>query len=175
VERGIEYHLQPASSVPADRKALATVLHDRMVEAVLGDLQEAQILFARHEPRPVTTVDLLSEGHAALVQANNELGLALADVEVDYLVQRFTALGRNPSDAELMMFAQANSEHCRHKIFNAEWLIDGKPQDHSLFAMIRNTHKQAPTGVLSAYKDNAAVVAGPVADRFFPDEQGQYG
>ena len=175
VERGIEYHLQLGKGAPADRKALAAVLHDRMVEAVLGDLQEAQILFTRHQPRSLTTVDVLGGGRAALLQANSELGLALADDEVDYLVERFTALGRNPADAELMMFAQANSEHCRHKIFNAEWLIDGKPQDHSLFAMIRNTHKQAPEGVLSAYKDNAAVVAGPVADRFFPDEQGQYG
>lgn len=151
VERGVEYHLRVAKGTSLDRKALAAVLHDRMVETVLNDLQEAQTLFTQHEPRPLTTVDVLNGGRAALARANDELGLALAGDEVDYLVERFTALGRNPSDAELMMFAQANSEHCRHKIFNAEWLIDGKPQDHSLFAMIRNTHKQAPEEIGRAH------------------------
>ena len=171
VERGIEYRL--SMDGPAERRELAAALHDRMVETVLERLEDAERLFTHPQPRPLTTVDVIGGGREALAEANGSLGLALADDEIDYLVERFTALGRNPSDAELMMFAQANSEHCRHKIFNADWTIDGEAQELSLFAMIRNTHKQAPDGVLSAYSDNAAVVAGPVADRFFPaDDDG---
>jgi len=109
------------------------------------------------------------EGRVALVDANAALGLALSDDEIDYLVAAYGDLGRNPSDVELMMFAQANSEHCRHKIFNAEWTLDGRRQPHSLFAMIRNTTERAPDGVLSAYHDNAAVMVGSEARRFFPD------
>ena len=114
-------------------------------------------------------MDILGGGKQALVSANSDMGLALADDEIDYLVNSFTELGRNPNDIELMMFAQANSEHCRHKIFNASWTLDGKAQQHSLFAMIRNTHENNSTGILSAYKDNAAVFAGFSAGRFFPD------
>ena len=164
VERGIEYRLAGAG----ERSALASALHDRMVEVVLAELEDAEALFSHHAPRELTTVDVIGGGRDALETANSELGLALADDEIDYLVERFTALGRNPSDAELMMFAQANSEHCRHKIFNADWTIDGEDQELSLFGMIRNTYNNAPEGVLSAYKDNSSVVAGPVADRFFP-------
>lgn len=172
VERGIEYCV--AGEV--ERDILAAALHDRMVEVVFSELQDAQALFAHHAPQPLTTVDIIGGGRAALAQANGDLGLALADDEMDYLVEQFTALSRNPSDAELMMFAQANSEHCRHKIFNADWTIDGEAQPLSLFGMIRNTYNNAPEGVLSAYKDNASVVAGPVADRFFPQPQtGSYG
>ena len=164
VERGIEYRL----AGEGDRSVLAPALHDRMVEVVLAELEDAEALFSHHTPRELTTVDVIGGGRDALETANRELGLALAEDEIDYLVERFTALGRNPSDAELMMFAQANSEHCRHKIFNADWTIDGEEQDLSLFGMIRNTYNHAPEGVLSAYKDNASVVAGPLADRFFP-------
>jgi len=167
VERGVEYRLKLAG--PASRRDLAAALHDRMVEAVLDQVDDAEVLFSHQRPRPLTSVDVVGGGRDALATANGELGLALADDEIDYLVEQFTALGRNPSDAELMMFAQANSEHCRHKIFNADWTIDGEEQDLSLFAMIRNTYKHASGGVLSAYSDNAAVVAGPVADRFYPD------
>ena len=110
----------------------------------------------------------LARGREALVAANTELGLALSDDEIDYLVTNFTALKRDPTDVELMMFAQANSEHCRHKIFNADWIIDGKKQPKSLFAMIRNTHAKNPRGVLSAYRDNAAVMEGPLGRRYFP-------
>ena len=116
-------------------------------------------------------MDVLSNGRDALLEANRTLGLALADDEIGYLLDSFIALGRNPSDVELMMFAQANSEHCRHKIFNADWTIDGTPQAHSLFGMIRNTNACGGENVLSAYSDNAAVVAGPVAGRFYPDPQ----
>ncbi|MCS5638583.1 MAG: phosphoribosylformylglycinamidine synthase, partial [Myxococcota bacterium] len=120
---------------------------------------------------PLAEVDLLGSGRQALVQADKELGLALADDEIDYLVSNFSQMGRNPSDVELMMFAQANSEHCRHKIFNAEWVIDGQPAEHSLFAMIRNSTEKAPDGVLSAYSDNSAVMAGSVATRFMPQPE----
>ncbi|HIL21849.1 MAG TPA: phosphoribosylformylglycinamidine synthase, partial [Alcanivorax sp.] len=164
IERGIEYRLDGGG----DRDALAAALHDRMVEVVLPELDDAEALFTHHQPRELTTVDILGGGRGALEAANGELGLALAADEIEYLVEQFIALGRNPSDAELMMFAQANSEHCRHKIFNADWTIDGEAQDLSLFGMIRNTYKHAPEGVLSAYSDNSSVVAGPVADRFFP-------
>ena len=142
IERGIEYRLDGGG----DRDALAAALHDRMVEVVLPELDDAEALFTHHQPRELTTVDILGGGRGALEAANGELGLALAADEIEYLVEQFIALGRNPSDAELMMFAQANSEHCRHKIFNADWTIDGEAQDLSLFGMIRNTYKHAPEG-----------------------------
>ncbi|WP_163782250.1 phosphoribosylformylglycinamidine synthase [Myxococcus vastator] len=160
----------------AELEHLKPVLHDRMTQAVVGRLEDAAILFAGHTPRPFTTVDVLGGGRAALVTANRELGLALADDEMDYLVARFTELKRNPTDVELMMFAQANSEHCRHKIFNASWSIDGKPRERSLFQAIKNTYVQHPEGVLGAYKDNAAVIEGFEVDRFFPSpETGEWG
>ncbi|MEK7759819.1 MAG: AIR synthase-related protein, partial [Pseudomonadota bacterium] len=118
---------------------------------------------------PLSTVDVLAGGQAALATANQQLGLALAPDEIDYLVENFMRIGRNPTDVELMMFAQANSEHCRHKIFNADWVIDGKRMPHSLFAMIRNTHALNPAGTLVAYKDNSSVIQGFRSGRFFPD------
>ncbi len=175
IERGIAYYLEDATLEPAQRRKVAALLHDRMTEVVLDDLESAGVLFQQAEPRPMTTVDVLEGGRAALEQANGELGLALSDDEIDYLVESFRELGRNPSDVELMMFAQANSEHCRHKIFNADWVIDGEPQAHSLFAMIRHTTQISPTDVLSAYKDNAAVIVGHEGSRFFPmPENGVY-
>ena len=137
-----------------------------MTEVVLRDPTEAQPLFAQAEPCPLAQIPLLVGGRDALTAANSALGLALSADEIDYLAERFSALGRDPTDVELMMFAQANSEHCRHKIFNADWVIDGEPQPQSLFAMIRNTTACSPAGVLSAYKDNAAVFAGWPARRF---------
>jgi len=136
---------------------------------VFLDMDEAACLFNAAEPRPFVSVDVVGGGKDALNAANGELGLALSEDEIDYLVDSFQALGRNPSDVELMMFAQANSEHCRHKIFNADWVIDGKPCEHSLFAMIRNTTEHSPDNVLSAYSDNAAVIAGHAGERFMPD------
>lgn len=175
LERGLAYYIQaPRLSEPQWRQ-LAALLHDRMMETVFTRLEEAQALFAQHAPAPVTLVDVMGEGRGALEAANLALGLALAQDEIDYLFAAFTRLGRNPSDVELYMFAQANSEHCRHKIFNADWVIDGQPQTKSLFKMIKNTYEQTPEFVLSAYKDNAAVMEGSAVGRFFPDAQaGRY-
>jgi len=164
IERGVVWTIQGTWS-PAERAAALPLLHDRMTEAVLPDLGAALALFAHAAPRPLSTMPVLAWGLSALEQADRALGLALAPDERDYLVDAFTRLGRDPTDVELMMFAQANSEHCRHKIFNATWTIDGQDQDRSLFQMIRNTHALHPGGVLSAYKDNAAVARGVPVDR----------
>jgi len=170
LERGIAYYVSSAAGLSGtDLQTLAATLHDRMVEAVFTDLEQAAQLFRSDDPAPLTTVDILAGGRAALAAANKTLGLALAEDEIDYLVASFTELKRNPTDVELMMFAQANSEHCRHKIFNADWIIDGQPQAHSLFKMIKNTYAQGGEDVLSAYKDNAAVIKGFQAGRFFPN------
>ena len=163
VERGIVYlvDLQTDLNLFADDTAeLDSLLHDRMTQAVLNEVEEAGCLFSSAEPQSLNSIDILSAGKQALDDAVSYLGLALADDEVDYLYQSFIELNRNPNDVELMMFAQANSEHCRHKIFNASWTIDGVDQHKSLFSMIRNTHEISPAGVLSAYSDNAAVMAG---------------
>jgi phosphoribosylformylglycinamidine synthase len=172
LERGIAWYFSvPADMSATQREALAALVHDRMTESVFGELEDAQQLFHHASPKPLATVDVLAGGRDALVQADRSLGLALADDEIDYLVDSFAALGRNPSDVELMMFAQANSEHCRHKIFNADWRIDGQPQEYSLFGMIRNTNACGGENVLSAYSDNAAVVTGHFAGRFYPDPE----
>ncbi len=171
IERGISWYLLDSNNeelAVQELKILQSLIHDRMMEVTFPALKNAEVLFESHEPKPLTRVDLLSDGKAALLEANLSLGLALADDEVDYLVDRFTELNRNPTDVELMMFAQANSEHCRHKIFNADWTIDGKEKDISLFGMIRNTHKVTPDGVLSAYSDNAAVFEGFEQPRLWP-------
>ena len=168
VERGTVYHFEGLADV-GDALVFASEIHDRMTENLLTDLDAASALFEHAEPPPFRRIDVLGHGHDAIREADRELGLALAPDEVDYLVTSFRELERNPSDVELMMFAQANSEHCRHKIFNADWTIDGKPRDTSLFEMIRNTTRQSPDGVLSAYSDNAAVVVGGDGGRFQPD------
>ena len=167
IERGIVYYLEGELSEEQFATAQA-LLHDRMTETVMHSLQDAQTLFAAAEPAPLASVDILAGGREALQRANIEMGLALADDEIDYLFENFNALGRNPNDIELYMFAQANSEHCRHKIFNADWTIDGKEQLKSLFKMIKNTFEATPDHVLSAYKDNAAVMVGSEAGRFYP-------
>ncbi|MCP1641718.1 phosphoribosylformylglycinamidine synthase [Pseudomonas citronellolis] len=175
IERGIAYYVAGELS-EADAAQVAARLHDRMTQLVLNQMEEAAGLFSHAQPKPLTVVDILGGGRAALEKANLELGLALAEDEIDYLVKSFVELGRNPHDVELMMFAQANSEHCRHKIFNASWDIDGQAQDKSLFGMIKNTYEMHREGVLSAYKDNAAVMVGSVAGRFYPNpETRQYG
>jgi phosphoribosylformylglycinamidine synthase len=175
IERGLAYYVSGELNA-AEAQLVADLLHDRMTQLVLDNLEGAAALFSHAQPKPLTAVDILGGGRAALEKANVELGLALAEDEIDYLVTSFNGLGRNPHDIELMMFAQANSEHCRHKIFNASWDIDGQAQEKSLFGMIKNTYQMHNEGVLSAYKDNASVIVGSVAGRFFPDpETRQYG
>ena len=174
LERGIAYYV----SLNSDKKLSAeqevqlnALLHDRMMESIFNDFDQASLLFASSEPAKLTTIDIENGGKQALVKANIELGLALAVDEVNYLFENFTKLGRNPHDIELYMFAQANSEHCRHKIFNADWTIDCVKQEKSLFKMIRNTHEINTDYVLSAYSDNAAVMVGNKGGRFFPDPE----
>jgi len=152
-------------------KKISDFLYDPMTESVLFDPRLIDTLFTHPSPTPATEIDILSHGKAALLSANQALGLALTAEEVDYLLQAFRKLKKNPTDCELMMFAQVNSEHCRHKIFNADWIIDGKPQEYSLFQMIKNTYKENPEGVLSAYKDNGAVLSGSQVNRFFINPQ----
>ncbi|TVL38058.1 phosphoribosylformylglycinamidine synthase [Shewanella algae] len=174
LERGLAYYVESDTLSGEQLKSLKALLHDRMMEVVLDSFEAADMLFARTEPKPFVSVNILGEGRRALEIANREMGLALADDEIDYLVTNFLRLERNPNDIELMMFAQANSEHCRHKIFNADWTIDGEVQPKSLFKMIKNTYEKTPDYVLSAYKDNAAVMTGFEAGRFFPDSDGVY-
>ncbi len=165
IERGVAYQFSGAVAA----EGLRPYICDRMVECVFTDIARAAALFSGSTPRAMTCVDVLGGGRAALVAANRDLGLALAEDEIDYLLAAFADLGRNPNDVELMMFAQANSEHCRHKIFNASWTIDGERAPRTLFSMIKHTYESGGDGVLSAYADNAAVVAGSPGGRFFPD------
>ena len=174
LERGLAYYitLNADTALTSDQEAkLISLLHDRMMESIFSDFDDAAKLFVSAEPGKLTAIDIENGGKNALVQANIELGLALAEDEVNYLFENFSKLGRNPHDIELYMFAQANSEHCRHKIFNADWTIDGEQQPKSLFKMIRNTHEVNPDFVLSAYKDNAAVMVGNKGGRFFPNPE----
>jgi len=167
IERGVRFCFEAQVALgPEVLARIAALLHDRMTEAVLRADEDVSKLFVTEQPRPLATVP---RSLAALTRANGQLGLALSADEIEYLHVNFERLGRDPTDVELMMFAQANSEHCRHKIFNAEFTIDGVPQDKSLFAMIRNTHARSPQGVLSAYQDNAAVMEGWQGRRYFPD------
>ncbi|MEG7444437.1 phosphoribosylformylglycinamidine synthase [Providencia stuartii] len=169
IERGIAYYVQADSLSQAQWLDVAALLHDRMMESVFGSFEQAEALFVHHQPAPMKVIDISRHGRTALEKANVEMGLALADDEIDYLLNAFTELKRNPTDVELYMFAQANSEHCRHKIFNADWIIDGEKQPKSLFKMIKNTFETTPDYVLSAYKDNAAVMEGSSVGRFFPE------
>ncbi len=172
VERGIAYFAEfrnNLADLPADHSQfIKQQIHDRMIEVVLEDGSEAEALFSDAEPAPLKQIFLGDNPQAALEKANTELGLALSADEIQYLADNYSELERDPTDVELMMFAQANSEHCRHKIFNADWIIDGQKQDQTLFGMIKNTYKQSPQNVLSAYHDNASVVQGSQATRFFP-------
>ena len=169
LERGMAYYIESSRVLTASEvTSVSSLLHDRMMEVVFSELNQAEALFQHAAPAELSSVDIINGGRQALSEANTTMGLALADDEIDYLVANFQKLGRNPNDIELYMFAQANSEHCRHKIFNADWTIDGVAQPKSLFKMIKNTYEQTPDYVLSAYKDNAAVMTGSVAGRFFP-------
>ncbi|MER1968667.1 phosphoribosylformylglycinamidine synthase [Castellaniella sp. GW247-6E4] len=173
IERGIHYALLPERGLlgrrefdAAQREAIAGCLHDRMTEAVVEGGFDGEALFAPLPGKPVQAIPVLARGRKALEDCNAALGLALSADEIDYLLRAYTDLGRDPSDVELMMFAQANSEHCRHKIFNARWTIDGQAQERTLFDMIRETHAAQPVGTIVAYSDNAAVMAGGPARLF---------
>ena len=180
VERGVAFKVvlksgilgtgfgAPKKLADDEIQAVAALLHDRMTETVLRSADQAQALFTDLESRPLDQIDVLGKGRAALADANAAMGLALAEDEIDYLFDAFSRVQRNPTDVELMMFAQANSEHCRHKIFNAEWTIDGAKQDKSLFQMIKNTHQLQPKGTIVAYSDNSAIMEGAEALRFYP-------
>ena len=176
IERGIAFQLETktGSLSAAAAEALRRCIHDPMVEMVGESFDAAAELFITQAPAPIAWAPLVKQGKAALESANRDLGLALSADEIDYLFDYFTRIGRDPSDVELMMFAQANSEHCRHKIFNATWTIDGVQQDHSLFAMIRNTHQLAPRGTLVAYSDNSSVIQGATIERFYPRADGAF-
>jgi phosphoribosylformylglycinamidine synthase len=170
VERGLAWQVSglPPTAAP-DYAAIMAVLHDAMTQSVLTRIEDAQGLFLAGSPGDLVHIARGSDPHAALAEANARLGLALADDEIEYLVERYAELDRDPTDAELFMFAQANSEHCRHKVFNASWTVDGAEQDKSLFGMIKNTHQLSPAHTLSAYSDNAAVIEGSAGKRFFAD------
>jgi len=170
IERATAYYAQGQF----DSSVLGAALHDRMTESVLASPAAASALFAHVAPQPLTMIALSACGREALVEANSELGLALSEDELDYLATAFGKLGRDPTDVELMMFAQANSEHCRHKIFNAAWTLDGEARGESLFGMIRSTHQAHPAGTIVAYADNASVIAGATVRRFHPDASGAY-
>ena len=177
IERGICYRLDglEKSRLGDDqRHAITALLHDRMTETTVHLPEQLDSLFTQGEPAPMVSVRVLEQGVDALHRHNESMGLALSADELDYLDQSFATLQRNPSDAELMMFAQANSEHCRHKIFNASWTLDASEQDYSLFGMIRHTHECSPDGVLSAYHDNAAVIEGSDARRWMIGPDGHY-
>ncbi len=171
LERGIAYYIDGA---PAKNTVLAASLYDRMTETVIFDLKDAKRLFKDSAPGNLSIIDLSQAARTSLSKAYKQLGVALAEDEIDYLLSAYQELKRNPTDVELMMFAQVNSEHCRHKIFNADWVIDGKQQPESLFSMIKNTYKKNSEGILSAYKDNAAILSGPLAKRFSPDKNSNY-
>jgi phosphoribosylformylglycinamidine synthase len=186
IERGVAYYFKTKNGktlTETERKALLPLLHDRMTESVLDTASSklgtalnniAKQIFQHGSPQPLSTVDILTGGNIALEQANRKLGLALSTDEIVYLVDNFQRLGRNPTDVELMMFAQANSEHCRHKIFNADWIIDDEQQAISLFGMIRNTHQLHPEGTVVAYSDNSSVIEGATIERFYPRAGGEY-
>ena len=169
IERGIQFAWKAKKSLSAAQTQLIlAALHDRMTETVIESVEDANALYQSLDDRPLKRIPVLSEGRSALDKANQDLGLALSDDEVDYLTENFIRLERNPSDVELIMFAQANSEHCRHKIFNSSWTIDGDDQERSLFAMIRNTHQLQPAGTIVAYSDNSAVMVGCEAETWTP-------
>ena len=176
IERGVAYYVSSKTGKPDARQlsALLPLIHDRMTETVLESLEAAAQLFQHVAPQPLKTIDLLSGGRKALERANRETGLALSDDEIDYLLENFRRMARNPTDVELMMFAQANSEHCRHKIFNADWIVDGEKKQKSLFGMIRHTHATHPAGTVVAYADNASIMEGAEIERFYPDAAGTY-
>jgi phosphoribosylformylglycinamidine synthase len=178
LERGVAYYVTTNDGKTLsqqERTTLIAAIQDRMTETIINDLQSAEQLYHHSDPKPLNSIDILGGGKTALEVANNNMGLALSSDEVDYLVENYIKMDRNPTDVELMMFAQANSEHCRHKIFNADWVIDGEQQEISLFGMIRNTHRLNPGHTVVAYSDNSSIVAGQKTKRFYPTVDNVYG
>jgi len=175
LERGVQYNLVTSVTLNTDEKQqITSLIHDRMTQTVVTELTELN-LFSQQQPQALTTFPVLSQGAPALELANTNLGLALSSEEINYLTTQFQQLQRDPTDVELMMFAQANSEHCRHKIFNADWTIDSVPQAMSLFSMIRHTSSQNPHGILTAYSDNSSVINGAMAQVLIRDPNtGEY-
>ena len=173
IERGIIYHFSRKIKTE-ELEAILSYVMDRMTESHLKDISDSSLLFDKLKPNSYRSIDILKEGKSAIIKANIELGLALSDGEIDYLYYSFNKLKRNPRDIELMMFAQANSEHCRHKIFNADWIIDSEKKAISLFGMIKNTYHQNPEGLLSVYSDNSAVMSGYKSSFFEPNHKGVY-
>ena len=173
IERGIIYHFSRKIKTE-ELEAILSYVMDRMTESHLKDISDSSLLFDKLKPNSYSSIDILKEGKSAIIKANIELGLALSDGEIDYLYDSFNKLKRNPRDIELMMFAQANSEHCRHKIFNADWIIDSEKKAFSLFDMIKNTYHQNPEGLLSVYSDNSAVMSGYKSSFFEPNHEGVY-
>ncbi len=171
IERAVAYYVDFNGGVTGEvSQKVKAKIHDRMTEKVFSTFEQLGVLFLKEEPKPLVEVPILSEGRMALERANRQMGLALSPSEMDYLLESFSALKRNPTDVELYMFAEMNSEHCRHKVFGAEWTIDGEKKDLSLFQMIKNTYKIHPDNILSAYKDNAAVMNGAkCAGRYYAD------
>ncbi|MSQ80412.1 MAG: phosphoribosylformylglycinamidine synthase [Candidatus Methylopumilus sp.] len=177
IERGIAIYLElkDGSELPLKQKEiLSSLLHDRMTEVSIFNIDDASILFSHLPPKPIVYAEILKNGKKILDDFNKNLGLALSEDEIDYLFNYFTSIKRNPTDAELMMFAQANSEHCRHKIFNADWIVDGEKKSKSLFGMIKNTHQLHPGNTIVAYSDNSSIVKGKTINRFYPNQDGVY-
>src|SRR5881396_1829434 len=174
VERGIAWFFSGGQALDSELPRILALIHDRMTETVLGSLDESDALFRHFNPRALEIVNVLARGRAALEDANTALGLALAPDEIDYLLSYYRNIARDPTDVELTMFAQANSEHCRHKIFNASWIIDGASQEETLFDMIKTTHARSPRGTVVAYADNAAVMEGAPVARFYAESGGRY-
>ena len=177
IERGVVWHFSTSKHrllQDEETQQIKQMIHDRMVETVFDSIDDAEMLFDEHSPASMRCVDLEDDGKQALLEANQQWGLALSEEEIEYLVDSFSEMGRNPTDVELMMFAQVNSEHCRHKIFNAEWLVDGEKQADSLFGMIRNTHRTNPQGTIVAYSDNSSVISGYEKANFQLDKTGRH-
>tara|TARA_Y100001936_G_scaffold252983_1_gene315173 strand:+ start:408 stop:4415 length:4008 start_codon:yes stop_codon:yes gene_type:complete len=176
LERGVAFYIQSSLGelTVKDRSLLLPFIHDRMTESIFGTFNEARNLFRKIDPVPLGIIDIQAGALGALQHANNEMGLALSPDEIKYILDYYLRVGRNPTDVELMMFAQANSEHCRHKIFNADWMIDGKQQSKSLFSMIRNTYDSNPQGTVVAYTDNSSIIEGSKIARFYPDKDNCY-
>jgi len=177
IERAIAVYIELKNETllsKNEKKVLSVSLHDRMTEVSIFNLDDTQSLFSFLPPKPIQYAEIIESGKQVLIDFNKKLGLALSEDEIDYLFDYFTSIKRNPTDVELMMFAQANSEHCRHKIFNADWVIDGKTQSKSLFGMIKNTHQLHPGNTIVAYSDNSSIVEGPNINRFYPNQNGIY-